>query len=85
MPLGKDYAFIWVYNIIKLNYGKNYVDLQTQMYNMLGILKQDWKKYFGLKNIKIHIGSIWFDIPLISNIYSILMHFILFGVYAILV
>jgi hypothetical protein len=38
MPLGKDYAFIWVYNTIKLNWTLwiKLRDLQTQMYNMLG-------------------------------------------------
>jgi hypothetical protein len=55
------------------------------MYNMLGNLKQDWKKYFELKKTIFFFGSIWFDIPLISNMYSILMHLILFDLCAILV
>ncbi len=52
MPLGKDYAFIWVYNTIKLNWTLwiKLGYLQTQVYNMLGNLKQDWKKYFKFKN-----------------------------------
>lgn len=60
MPLGKDYAFIWVYNTIKLNWTLwiKLGYLQTQVYNMLGNLKQDWKKYFELKKTIFFFGSI---------------------------